>query len=163
MTFAVDESLESLLTRTRELHGKKLVLRGSAGHKGRVGDEIERLLLGQSAGSRKTSDHPAAEIKSVPVFGNLVVERVKLGVLSEHSNPLLKCASVLFVFVEKRGDAYFVRGHHYVAFSDGEWQTLWDQGLLVETAAGSTEHRARGLYLNPGFFRTRAIWPQRAP
>jgi hypothetical protein len=154
-----EDSLEDLLARVRALEGQRLLLRGAAGHKGRVGDGVESLLVGKRR-TGKVADHPAAEIKSVPVQGERVVERVKLGVVSERSNPLDKCTRVLFVFVEKRGADHFVRGHHYEEFDHERWRRMWEIGFLVETAAGSTKHKTRGLYLVPKWFRERGIWPQ---
>ncbi len=107
----------------------------------------------------KTSDHAAAEIKSVPVSGEQVVERVKLGVVSERSNPLAKCDRVLFVFVEERGDDHFVRGFATASFDRTRWEAMWRDGHLVETAAGSPRHPARGLYLLPRWFRAAGLWP----
>jgi len=88
-----------------------------------------------------------------------VVERVKLGVLSPRSNPLAKCDRILFVFVEQRGDDFFVAGHHAREFSFETWTQMWRDGWIVETAAGSPERPARGLYLVPRWFRTQRIWP----
>jgi hypothetical protein len=139
--------------------GARVPVRGAAGHKGRVGDGVERLLLGRRPSGRG-SDHPAAEIKSVPVSGDRVIERVKLGVLSPRSNPLYKCDRVLFVFVEQRGRDHFVRGHHLVDFDRERWWGMWRDGFLVETAAGSPERPARGLYLTPRWFYAQRIWPQ---
>ncbi|MCU1278126.1 MAG: hypothetical protein JWM53_1672, partial [bacterium] len=93
-----EHTLEWLLERAAKLRGRKVPLRGAAGHKGRVGDGVERLLVGGKVAGM-AADHPAAEIKSVPVAGDGVVERVKLGVLSPRSNPLDKCDRILFVFV----------------------------------------------------------------
>jgi hypothetical protein len=153
-----EDDLSFLIDRVRAARGCRLRVRGARGHKGRVGDAVERLLVGGRV-LGKTADHPAAEIKSVPVSGDRVLERVKLGVISPTSNPLDKCARVLFVFVEQRGDDHFVRGHSLREFSQPEWQTMWRDGDLVETAAGTTQSRARGLYLTPKWFRSRGLWP----
>jgi hypothetical protein len=153
-----ERDLEALLMKIRALHGERLVIRGEAGHKGRVGDAVERRLLGGKVVG-KGADHPAAEVKSVPVRGDAVIERVKLGVVSERSNPLDKCARVLFVFVEQRGDEHFIRGHAMCEFDRTRWQAMWRDGHLVETAAGSPEHPARGLYLTPRWFRAERLWP----
>jgi hypothetical protein len=104
-----EHQLDALLERARSARGRRLRTRGARGHKGRVGDAVERLLVGGRVHG-KEADHPAAEIKSVPVSGDRVVERVKLGVVSKTSNPLDKCGRLLFVFVEQRGDDHFVRG-----------------------------------------------------
>jgi hypothetical protein len=155
-----EHTLPWLLERARNLQGKKVPLRGAAGHKGRVGDGIERLLVGNKV-TGMAADHPAAEIKSVPVAGELVVERVKLGVLSPRSNPLDKCDRILFVFVEQRGQDFFVAGHHVEAFEHATWARMWQEHWIVETAAGSIERPARGLYLVPRWFRAQGIWPPR--
>lgn len=155
-----EHTLEWLVERAHKLRGRKVPLRGAAGHKGRVGDGVERLLVGGKVPGR-AADHPAAEIKSVPVAGETVVERVKLGVLSPRSNPLDKCERILFVFVEARGDDFFVAGHHVHAFDYETWAAMWRDGWIVETAAGSPERPARGLYLVPRWFRARGIWPPR--
>jgi hypothetical protein len=155
-----EHTLAWLLERARKIQGRKVPLRGAAGHKGRVGDGVERLLVGaivRGAGS----DHPAAEIKSVPVAGEHVVERVKLGVLSPRSNPLDKCDRILFVFVEERGRDHFIAGHHVRDFDYETWTAMWRDGWIVETAAGSPKNPARGLYLVPRWFRARGIWPPR--
>jgi hypothetical protein len=123
-----------------------------------VGDGVERLLVGKRARGR-AADHAAAEIKSVPVSGDRVIERVKLGMVSARSNPLDKCGRVLFVFVERRGRDHFVRGHRLWDFTQGDFDALWRDGWLVETAAGTTEQRRKGLYLVPRWFRTRGLWP----
>lgn len=154
-----EHTLEALLDRARGSHGRRISVRGGARHKGRVGDGVERLLVGAKV-LGMNSDHPAAEIKSVPVRGDQVVERVKLGVISERSNPLEKCDSILFVFVEQRGADHFVRGHHHERFDHARWETMWRDGFLVETAAGSPRRPSRGLYLTPRWFRARGIWPQ---
>jgi hypothetical protein len=155
-----EDALESLLERARAARGRRVPVRGKSGHKGRVGDGVERLLLGgQRAAVGRTRDHAAAEIKSVPVHGDRVIERVKLGVVSARSNPLEKCDRVLFVFVERRGEDHFVRGYHLHDFDPTSFDTLWRDGLLVETAAGSPRHKTRGLYLVPKFFRSRGLWP----
>jgi hypothetical protein len=153
-----EDQLEALLERARGLRGRRIPLRGAAGHKGRVGDAVERLLLGTRRHG-KGSDHPAAEIKSVPVRGDQVVERVKLGVLSPRSNPLDKCDRILFVFVEQRGADHFVAGYHVAEFDFARWEAMWRDGWIVETAAGSPERPARGLYLTPRWFRAQGIWP----
>jgi hypothetical protein len=153
-----EHKLEALLERARAARGRRLRTRGARGHKGRVGDAVERLLVGGRVHG-KEADHPAAEIKSVPVSGDRVVERVKLGVVSKTSNPLDKCGRLLFVFVEQRGDDHFVRGHAYREMEQPEWQAMWRDGYLVETAAGSPRFPARGLYLTPKWFRARGLWP----
>jgi hypothetical protein len=153
-----EHRLEVLLERVRAARGRRLRMRGARGHKGRVGDAVERLLVGGKVHG-KEADHPAAEIKSVPVSGDRVIERVKLGVVSARSNPLDKCGRVLFVFVEQRGDDHFVRGHTLREFDSPEWQAMWRDGFLVETAAGSPRFPARGLYLTPKWFRARGLWP----
>jgi hypothetical protein len=147
-----EDALEALLERA---------VRGARRHKGRVGDGVERLLIGGRAPGRG-ADHAAAEIKSVPVRGDQVIERVKLGVVSARSNPLAKCARVLFVFVEQRGadgGDHFVRGHRLCEFDHARFQAMWRDGFLVETAAGSPRRPARGLYLTPRWFRTEGLWP----
>jgi hypothetical protein len=153
-----ESTLEWLLERASKIRGRKVPLRGAVGHKGRVGDGVERLLVGAKVPGM-AADHPAAEIKSVPVAGDGVVERVKLGVLSPRSNPLAKCDRILFVFVEQRGDDFFVAGHHAHEFTYDAWATMWRDGWIVETAAGSPERPARGLYLIPRWFRAQRIWP----
>ncbi|HXU70035.1 MAG TPA: hypothetical protein VN947_11940 [Polyangia bacterium] len=153
-----EQTIEWLLERAGKLRGRKVPLRGAAGHKGRVGDGVERLLVGAKV-SGMAADHPAAEIKSVPVAGDGVVERVKLGVLSPRSNPLAKCDRILFVFVEQRGDDFFIAGHHAHDFTYEAWTHMWRDGWIVETAAGSPERPARGLYLIPRWFRAQRIWP----
>jgi hypothetical protein len=153
-----EHTIEWLLERAAKLRGRKVPLRGAAGHKGRVGDGVERLLVGAKVPGM-AADHPAAEIKSVPVAGDSVVERVKLGVLSPRSNPLAKCDRILFVFVEERGEDFFVAGHHAREFSFADWTQMWKDGWIVETAAGSPERPARGLYLVPRWFRAQRIWP----
>jgi hypothetical protein len=154
-----ENTLEWLLERARKIHGMRVPLRGAAGHKGRVGDAVERLLLGARA-AHSGSDHPAAEIKSVPVFGDKIVERVKLGVVNERHNPLDKCGRILFVFVEHRGRDFFVRGHHVEEFEWEKWERMWRDHHLIETAAGSPRRPARGLYLTPHFFYDGKIWPR---
>lgn len=154
-----DEGLRELIARARAAHGRRVPVRGPEAHKGRVGDGVERLLLGHRVGGAKIPDHPAAELKSVPVLGERVVERCKLGVLSERSNPLEKCGRVLFVFVEWRGLDCFVAGHACVDFHPGRWLTLWRSGHLVETAAGISGEETRGLYLTPRFFYDEGLWP----
>ena len=154
-----EEGVEALLERALKARGRRVPVAGARRHKGRVGDGVERLLLGSKAGGGSVADHPAAEIKSVPVRGDQVIERVKLGVVSATSNPLHKCARVLFVFVEERGADHFVRGHALKEFEDGAFTSMWRAGFLVETAAGSPRHRARGLYLTPGWFRHEGLWP----
>ncbi|HEY2746743.1 MAG TPA: hypothetical protein VGL86_19075 [Polyangia bacterium] len=153
-----EDTIEWLLERAAKIRGRKVPLRGAAGHKGRVGDGVERLLVGAKVPGM-AADHAAAEIKSVPVAGDGVVERVKLGVLSPRSNPLAKCERILFVFVEQRGDDFFVVGHHAREFSFETWTAMWRDGWIVETAAGSPERPARGLYLVPRWFRAQRIWP----
>ena len=153
-----EHTLEWLLERAGKLRGRKVPLRGATGHKGRVGDGVERLLVGAKVAGM-AADHPAAEIKDVPVAGDAVVERVKLGVLSPRSNPLAKCDRILFVFVEQRGDDFFVAGHAARAFSYETWTEMWRDGWIVEPAAGSPERPARGLYLIPRWFRAQRIWP----
>jgi hypothetical protein len=154
-----EHDLLHLVDRARALHGRRVVLRGEAGHKGRVGDGVERLLVGDKVPGKR-SDHAAAEIKSVPVRGDQVIERVKLGVVSGRSDPLAKCDRVLFVFVEARGADHFVRGHAVVEFDRSRWEAMWRDGDMVETAAGSPRHPARGLYLVPRWFRRERLWPQ---
>jgi hypothetical protein len=97
----------------------------------------------------------------VPVAGELVVERVKLGVLSPRSNPLDKCDCILFMFVEQRGQDFFIAGHHAATFDHETWGRMWQEHWIVETAAGSPERPARGLYLVPRWFRAQGIWPPR--
>lgn len=155
-----EHTIEWLLERVQRLRGRKVPLRGAAGHKGRVGDGVERLLVGSKVVGQ-AADHPAAEIKSVPVAGETVVERVKLGVLSPRSNPLAKCDCILFVFVEPRGQDFFIAGHHLHRFDYATWARMWSEGWIVETAAGSPARPARGLYLVPKWFRVQAIWPPR--
>ncbi len=87
------------------------------------------------------------------------MERVKLGVLSANAHPLDKCARVLFVFVEWRGADVFVMGHAYVETPPARWLALWQEGLLVETAAGVSGDETRGLYLTPRYFYERGLWP----
>jgi hypothetical protein len=87
---------------------------------------------------------------------------VKLGVLSPRSNPLDKCDRILFVFVEQRGRDHFIAGHHAHEFDFAAWSEMWHEGWIVETAAGSPQNPARGLYLVPRWFRSRGIWPPRA-
>jgi hypothetical protein len=154
-----EEGLEALLTRARAAVGARVPrTRGGARHKGRVGDGVELMLVGTKVPGRR-SDHPAAEIKSVPVCGDRILERVKLGVLSARSNPLEKCARVLFVFVEERGDHHFVRGYHLKEFARADFAAMWEDGSLVETAAGTSGERTRGLYLTPRWFRRAGLWP----
>ncbi len=155
-----EHTIEWLLERAHKIRGRKVPLRGAAGHKGRVGDGVERLLVGAKVPGM-AADHPAAEIKSVPVAGDGVVERVKLGVLSPRSNPLDKCDRILFVFVEQRGRDHFIAGHHAHVFDFGTWAQMWQEGWIVETAAGSPQNPARGLYLVPRWFRVQGIWPPR--
>ena len=155
-----ERSLDSLLERARRAVGARVPVRGAARHKGRVGDGVERLLLGaRIAGG--AADHDAAEIKSVPVRGHRILERVKLGVVHALRSPLDKCARVLFVFVERRGADHFVRGFVIQEFDLARWQEMWRRRHLVETAAGSPERPARGLYLTPHFFYDHRLWPQR--
>jgi hypothetical protein len=153
-----EEALDALLARARAIAGRRIPTTGSGSHKGRVGDGVERLLVGKRVRGR-AADHAAAEIKSVPVSGDRVIERVKLGMVSARSNPLDKCGRVLFVFVERRGRDHFVRGHRLWDFSQRDFDALWRDGWLVETAAGTTARRAKGLYLVPKWFRTRGLWP----
>jgi hypothetical protein len=156
-----EDQLEALLEKARALRGRRIAARGAAGHKGRVGDAVERMLIGaRRHGSGK--DHPAAEIKSVPVRGDQVLERVKLGVLSPRSNPLDKCDRILFVFVEQRGSDHFVVGFHVAELDFARWEAMWREGWIVETAAGSPKNPARGLYLVPRWFRAQGIWPPSA-
>ena len=106
------------------------------------------------------ADHPAAEIKSVPVAGDGVVERVKLGVVSPRSNPLAKCDRILFVFVEQRGDDFFVAGHHARDF---------DVRRRGRDVARRLDRRDRGRLAGaagarlvpdvPRWFRAQRIWP----
>jgi len=153
-----ETTLDDLLQRARALVGVRISTSGARGHKGRVGDGVERMLMGgRMAGKR--SDHPEAEIKSVPVQGGDVLERVKLGVVSRSSNPLEKCRRILFVFVEERGNDHFIRGLGLREFDDAAWRAMWRDGWLVETAAGTTKQRARGLYLVPRWFRAAGLWP----
>jgi hypothetical protein len=159
---AVDtEALSWLLERARAAHGRRVPVRGPTTHKGRVGDGVERLVLGRRVGGGKAADHPAAEVKSVPVLGERIVERVKLGVVSARSNPLKKCGRLLFVFVEWRGEDCFVVGHACVEVEPARWLALWRAGHLVETAAGVSGEETRGLYLTPRFFYDEGIWPER--
>ncbi len=151
--------LDELMTRARAIVGKRVSLVGPSTHKGRVGEGVERLLLGRVIGAGPGADHPAAEVKSVPVIGERVVERVKLGVLSDRSHPLGKCGRILFVFCERRGDDVFIVGHALVTIEDARWLELWRAGLLVETAAGISGDETRGLYLTPRFFYERGLWP----
>lgn len=153
-----EDGLATLLERARLATGQRIPLSGARGHKGRVGDGVERLLLGQKTRGKKT-DHPAAEIKSVPVSGDRVLERVKLGVISRGSNPLAKCERVLFVFVERRGTDHFVRGHHLAEFDRARFADMWQARHLVETAAGKDGQKTRGLYLVPKWFRSAKLWP----
>jgi hypothetical protein len=150
--------LPILLHRAGELTGLRVAVRGPETHKGRVGDAIERMLLGQRHVGTG-ADHPLAEVKSVPVSGERVVERCKLGMISARQNPLEKCARVLFVFVEERGRDTFVAGHALHEFPRSAWLTMWRTGHLVETAAGTSGDVARGLYLTPRFFSDYGLWP----
>jgi hypothetical protein len=154
-----EETLEWLLERARGLDGARVPLRAAAAHKGRVGDAVEKMLLGARP-ARPGSDHPAAEIKTVPVLGEKIVERVKLGVVNDRHNPLDKCARILFLFVEQRGRDFFIRGHHVEEFDWEKWERMWRDRHLIETAAGSPRRPARGLYLTPHFFYDGKIWPQ---
>ena len=153
-----EHALEALLERARAARGRRIPVKGARRHKGRVGDGVERLMTGAKV-LGMVSDHPAAEIKSVPVRGDQVIERVKLGVVSARSNPVDKCARILFVFVEQRGADHFVRGHHLREFEPANWEAMWRDGHLVETAAGSPRFPARGLYLTPKWFRSHGVWP----
>ncbi len=153
-----EHALEALLERARAARGRRIPVKGARRHKGRVGDGVERLMTGAKVPGM-ASDHPAAEIKSVPVRGDQVIERVKLGVVSARSNPVDKCARILFVFVEQRGADHFVRGHHLREFEPENWEAMWRDGHLVETAAGSPRFPARGLYLTPKWFRSHGVWP----
>jgi hypothetical protein len=153
-----EDTLDGLLERAQATIGARLQVRGPAGHKGRVGDAVERLLVGGRTAGRR-SDHPEAEIKSVPVLGGDVLERVKLGVVSPTSNPLDKCGRVLFVFVEARGAHFFVRGIGLREFDGATWRSMWRDGWLVETSAGTVAAGARGLYLIPRWFRHTGLWP----
>jgi hypothetical protein len=153
------DELDQLIGRARAVHGQRVPVRGPEAHKGRVGDAVERLLLG----ARHTgtgADHPDAELKSVPVAGERVVERCKLGVVSQRHDPLGKCERVLFVFVEARGKDSFVAGHAVHEFARGAWLSLWRSGHLVETAAGISGMETRGLYLTPRFFYDHGLWPR---
>ena len=138
-------------------------MRGAAvGHKGRVGDGVERLLIGAqgSAGNGgRSSGGRDQERASSP--GDRIVERVKLGVVNANHNPTDKCGRILFIFVEQRGRDHFVRAHRVEEFDWERWERMWRDGHLVETAAGSTQHPARGLYLTPHFFYDGLIWPPR--
>jgi hypothetical protein len=154
-----EETLEWLLEKARRAVGVRVPTSGRAGHKGRVGDGVERLLLGARAAGGE-ADHPAAEIKSVPVSGEKIIERVKLGVIHEQRNPLDKCGCLLFVFVEARGRDHFVRGIAVENFDWERWERMWARGHLIETAAGSPRRPARGLYLTPHFFYDHQIWPR---
>ncbi len=154
-----DALLHELLTSATRALGRRVPTRGPETHKGRVGDGVERLLLGRRIGKSSSPDHPAAEVKSVPVVGERVIERVKLGVISERSNPLAKCERILFVFVERRGRDHFIVGHRAVTFEGSRWLALWRSGHLVETAAGISGEETRGLYLTPKFFYDTALWP----
>jgi len=154
-----EDTLEWLVERAGKLAGARVLVRGEPGHKGRVGDAVEKMLLGARP-ARPGSDHPAAEIKSVPVLGEKIVERVKLGVVNERHNPLDKCSRILFVFVEQRVRDYFVRGHHVEEFDWEKWERMWRDHHLIETAAGSPRRPARGLYLTPHFFYEGKIWPR---
>jgi hypothetical protein len=154
-----DATLATLLDRACALSGQRVTVRGPEAHKGRVGDAVERMLLGQRH-TGSGSDHPAAEVKSVPVLGERVVERCKLGMISARSNPLDKCERVLFVFVEERGRDAFVMGHALFPFERAAWLSLWRSGHLVETAAGVSGDISRGLYLTPRFFGDYGLWPR---
>lgn len=151
--------LEELLARAAASRGLRVPVRGPETHKGRVGDAVERLLLG-ARHSGPGADHPEAELKSVPVEGERVVERCKLGVVSQRANPLEKCERVLFVFVEQRGLDTFIAGHALHRFERAAWLALWRSGHLVETAAGVSGLETRGLYLTPRFFYDHALWPR---
>ena len=157
---AVSVVLGGLLARVQSCHGRRVPVVGPTTHKGRIGEGVERLILGERAGSRHAADHPAAELKSVPVVGERVIERCKLGLISPRAHPLEKCAKTLFVFVEARGEDAFVMGHAYVEFAQERWLELWRMGLLVETAAGVSGDETRGLYLVPKFFSSHGLWPQ---
>lgn len=154
-----DTDLAGLLDRAQAILGRRVPTRGPETHKGRVGDGVERLIFGRRVGSGKAADHPAAEVKSVPVSGERVVERVKLGMISDSSNPLEKCDRILFVFAERRGLDHFVMGTRLVEFERGRWLSLWRDGYLVETAAGVSGQLSRGLYLTPRFFYDSGLWP----
>jgi hypothetical protein len=149
----------ALVEKAQAIVGRRVPLDGPEAHKGRVGEGVERLLFGARVGSSHAADHPDAEVKSVPVSGDRVVERVKLGVLSDHAHPLHKCARVLFVFVEWRGQDVFVMGHALVDTPPVGWLALWREGKLVETAAGVSGDETRGLYLTPSFFYDAGLWP----
>jgi hypothetical protein len=155
-----ESTLAGLLERIAALRGQKIPLSGPATHKGRIGDGLELLLLGARVVGKR-SDHPAAEVKTVPVRGDRVLERVKLGVVSGTSNPTDKCDRILFVFVEQRGDDYFIAGHETAEFDHDRWRAMWESGALVETSAGTVKSRARGLYLVPKWFRAARLWPSR--
>jgi hypothetical protein len=154
-----EDTLEWLVDRARAIVGSRVAVRGEPGHKGRVGDGVERLLLGGRASVGAGADHPAAEIKSVPVLGEKIVERVKLGVVNAQHNPLDKCGRILFVFVEQRGRDSFVRAFTVEEFDWDRWERMWRDHHLIETAAGSPRRPARGLYLTPHFFYDNRIWP----
>ncbi len=159
----VEDSLLALLDRARQLLGARVPLSGSARHKGRVGDGLERLLVGDKVHGR-LPDHAQCEIKSVPVRGGRVLERVKLAQLGadrEPLGPLTKCRRILFVFVERRGDDHFVRGHRLHDFVDDAGARLLAERWVVETAAGSPARPRRGLYLVPRWFARSGIWPIR--
>ena len=167
MTFAdgrahddVGDTLSDLLARAARIDGTRVPTRGPLTHKGRIGDGVERLLLGRRVGASQAADHPAAEIKSVPVLGERVVERCKLGLVSARSNPLIKCARMLFMFVEHRGQDTFVAGHAVLETSPAAWLLRWRAGHLVETAAGVSGEDTRALYLTPRFFYETGLWPR---
>ena len=150
------------MTRAKAITGRRVPLGGPEAHKGRVGEGIERLLFGAPVGPSHAANHPEAEVKSVPVLGDRVVERVKLGVLSDRAHPLDKCARVLFLFVEWRGQDVFVMGHALVETAPAAWLALWREGTLVETAAGASGDETRGLYLTPRYFYSAGLWPPAA-
>ena len=161
MIVAPKDDLQALLARAAAVRGWRVPARGPATHKGRVGDGVERLLFGARIGGAHAPDHPLCEVKSVPVYGERIVERVKLGIVSERAHPLDKCARVLYVFVEPRGHDHFVAGHALVETPPWRWLELWRAGLLVETAAGVSGDETRGLYLTPRYFTDAGLWPIR--
>ncbi len=158
----VEDTLVALLRRAEQIAGARIPLSGSARHKGRVGDGVERLLVGDKVSGR-LPDHAEAEIKTVPVRGGRILERVKLAQLGadrEPLGPLAKCRRILFVFVERRGVDHFVRGHHLHEFDFAAWPRLLHERWVVETAAGSPSRPRRGLYLVPKWFARARIWPR---
>ena len=49
--------LDALMLRAESILGARVPVSGKSGHKGRVGDGVERLLFGDTVGGRATSDH----------------------------------------------------------------------------------------------------------